>query len=273
MHIIPVGQSGADTNIGRNDTRPPEPGARSTRASEGASRDASSAEAAEQNRLLRLLPAAEYARLLPSLETVPLALRQVLYEQNAPIPHVYFPQHGVLSVVKVMTDGDAVEVATMGSEGMAGLPVFLGGVSPAETFVQIAGEAKRMSAAAFREAASPGSPLHAVLQCYTEALFSQLMQSVACNRLHSVQQRCARWLLMTHDRVGGADEFPLTQQFLSFMLGVRRAGVTVAASTLQEAGLIRYSRGKITVLDRAGLEAASCECYRTVRADFDRLLA
>ena len=227
----------------------------------------------ERNRLLQMLPATEYERLLSQTETVCLPVKTVLYEAGEPITHVYFPQSGVISLVNVMSDGGVVEVGTVGNEGMAGLPVFLGAASsPTKAFSQVEGSAKRIEAPAFRHAIDEREELRTVLQRYTQALMSQMAQSVACNRLHTVEERLARWLLMTHDRAG-TDQLALTQEFLSDMLGVRRAGVTVAAGALQKAGLISYRRGKITVLDRLGLEEASCECYRIVKSHFDRLLA
>ena len=230
----------------------------------------------ERNQLLRLLarqsPAA-YERLAELLESVDLDTKVVLYEPGEPITHVYFPQTGAYSIVKIMESGARVEVGTVGCEGMIGLPVFLGAEStPTQCFAQIGGSAWRLSAAAFRSVVPAADALHRILQRYAQYLFDQAAQGVACNRLHAVEARCARWLLMTHDRVGDAPSFPLTHEFLSYMLGVRRASVSVAAESLQRAGLIRYSRGKMTIVDRAGLEAASCECYRTDSADLERLL-
>jgi CRP-like cAMP-binding protein len=227
----------------------------------------------EQNRLLNALSAAEYAWLEPHLEMVELKTKDVLGEANAPFQHVYFIQTGVASVVNVV-DGATVEVGTIGNEGMAGLSVFLDSGAPASrTFVQVPGTAKRVAADIFAVGAEERPELRRILHRYTQAFLTQVAQTASCNRMHELQERCARWLLMTHDRVGGADTFPLTHEFLSFMLGVRRAGVTVAAGMLQKAGFISYTRGRITVVDRAGLEAASCECYGIVRAHFDRLLA
>jgi CRP-like cAMP-binding protein len=230
----------------------------------------------ERNQLLHLLahqsPAA-YERLAELLESVDLDTKVVLYEPGEPITHVYFPQTGAYSIVKIMKSGARVEVGTVGCEGMIGLPVFLGAEStPTQCFAQIGGSAWRLSAAAFRSVVLAGDALHRILQRYAQYLFDQAAQSVACNRLHAVEARCARWLLMTHDRVGDVPSFPLTHEFLSYMLGVRRASVSIAAESLQRAGLIRYSRGKMTIVDRTGLEAASCECYRTDSADLERLL-
>ena len=225
-----------------------------------------------RNRILAALPAADRERLRASLEPVDLELRQVVIDVNQEISHVYFVEEGVVSVLGVMEDGSAVETATVGNEGMVGLPVFLGAASMAgQAFVQVPGHGYRMPAAALREEARRGGALSELLGRYTQALFTLLSQNSACNRLHPVEQRCARWLLLTHDRVG-SDTFDLTHLFLSQMLGVRRATVTEVAGALQERGLIEYSRGTITVLDRPALEAAVCECYRVIASEFDRLL-
>jgi CRP-like cAMP-binding protein len=224
------------------------------------------------NRLLAALPRQDYERLLPSLEIVTSGIKEVVYEPNGPIAYVYFPINSIFSLLTIMADGAALEYATVGNEGMVGLPIFLGAETmPSRAFSQVPGDAMRMKAEVFREAANTVGPLHDVLLRYTQALVNQIAQTAACNRLHSIEQRCSRWLLMTHDRVAG-DQFVLTQEFLGLMLGVRRQGVNAAAGLLQKAGLIRYRRGQITVLDRQGLEAASCECYRVIRREFDRLL-
>jgi CRP-like cAMP-binding protein len=225
-----------------------------------------------ENRLLAALPEKEFDRLAARMTTVPFGVRDLLYRAGGPIDHVYFPLDGVFSQVVVMEDGGAVEVGTTGYEGMLGVSVALGDPrSHPQVFCQVAGRARRLPADEFRAEADRGGPLAGVVRRY--ALFERAMaaQGVACNRLHGIDERCARWLLMTHDRVG-AETFTLTQEFLAQMLGVRRASVTVAAGMLQQAGIIRYTRGKITVLDRDRLEAASCECYRAVRAEYDRLL-
>jgi CRP-like cAMP-binding protein len=228
--------------------------------------------ALSSNRILAALSRKEYERLSIRLDSVALTLKQVLYEAGEPIPYIYFPENGVVSLVSVMDDGSAVEVATIGNEGMVGLPVFLGAVSTSgRAFSQIPGTAVRMKAAAFREEVGRVGRLSAVLNLYTQTLFEQIAQSAACNRVHAVEKRCARWLLMTHDRVE-EDEFPLTQEFLAVMLGVRRATVTEAAGVLQRAGLIRYRRGKIRIENREGLLAAACECYRIICASYERLL-
>jgi CRP-like cAMP-binding protein len=224
------------------------------------------------NRLLAALPTEVYDQFVPSLELVSLTLKQLLYQPNRAIPYVYFPLTAVASLVTLMQDGQKVEVSTVGNEGMVGLPVFLGAETiSAEAFTQIAGQAMRMSAVVFRGHALQPGPLQNLLLLYTQALFTQMAQSLACNSLHRIEQRCARWLLMSQDRVRSA-QFPLTQEFLAQMLGVRRAGVSEVASRLQQEGLIQYTRGIITILNRAGLEAASCECYATIKQEYDRVL-
>ncbi|HEX2078498.1 MAG TPA: Crp/Fnr family transcriptional regulator [Longimicrobium sp.] len=225
-----------------------------------------------RNRLLAALPPEDWERLRPGLERVRMELREVVFEPNRTIQHVYFPEDAVISILGLMEDGSAVETATVGCEGMAGVPVFLGAMQMAgQAFAQVPGEAWRMPAGALREEVRRGGALAQLLGRYTQALFTLVAQSSACNRKHPVEQRCARWLLMTHDRVGG-DTFELTQHFLSQMLGVRRATVSEAAGALQARGLIDYSRGRITVEDRAGLEAAACACYAIIRAEFARML-
>lgn len=224
-----------------------------------------------RNWLLTGLPADEEERLLPALERVSLEIKAMLYEPNEPITHVYFPLNGVSSILSIADNGDAIEVATVGNEGMVGLPVFLGATStPGQAFSQIPGEALRMTSDDFRRLVPPGSPLHQRLQRYTEAMFNMVAQGAACNRLHTIQQRCARWLLLTHDRVG-RDEYPLTHEFLADMLGVRRASVSEVAGQLQRDGAISYVRGVITIRDRQRLEGISCGCYWIIRREFDRM--
>jgi CRP-like cAMP-binding protein len=226
-----------------------------------------------ENRLLAALPRDVQARLLSKMEKVPLASQQVLYGARTPLTHVWFLLRGVVSLVITMKNEATVEVATIGNEGLVGTPVFLGADhSFSQVLCQVSGQALRMRVDSFKRAVRDHSELHHVVQCYIQALISQISQSTACNHLHTMQERMCRWLLMTHDRVG-MDEFNLTQEFLAEMLGVRRPSVTVTAGILQKAGLIRYRRGRIRVLDRAGLEACSCECYEVVREEFDRLLA
>ncbi len=225
-----------------------------------------------RNRLLAGLPAAEAARLRPRLELVPLGVGEVIYAPQQLIPYVYFPERGVSSILVTMADGRVSEVGTVGREGMLGLPVFLGAeTSPGRSLSQIAGEAWRMAAAAFREEIPRAATLQGRLLRYTQALFTQVAQSAACNHLHPLIQRCSRWLLLIQDRAGG-EELRLTHGFLSAMLGVRRASVTEALGRLHRAGLIRRRRGRITVVDRPGLEAAACECYRLIAAEDRRLL-
>jgi CRP-like cAMP-binding protein len=224
------------------------------------------------NRLLASLPREEYERLRPYLESVFLDLKQELYQPNVPIEFVYFPLEGVCSLLSLTSEGDLVEVGTVGNEGMVGLPVFLGAREvPGISMCQIPGNALRMQAVDFRTQVTSGTALYDGLHRYTQALFNLISQSALCNRVHSIEQRCCRWLLLTHDRVE-TDEFPLTHEFLSQMLGVRRAGVSEVAAKLQNAGFISYQYGKMIVLDRAGLEAISCECYALVKAEFDRLV-
>lgn len=226
-----------------------------------------------KNKLLAALSDESLRRLLPELELTPLGMRDVIFEPSAPLRYVYFPLRGLISIITVMGDGDTVETATVGNEGMAGISAFLDPDStPSRAVAQVPGEALRLSTETLRQLIAENHELGELLRRYTYTILMQATQSVACNQLHSAEQRCARWLLMTHDRVEG-NQFPMTQDFVALMLGVRRATISLAAGMLQRAGLIRYKRGKITVIDRAGLEAASCECYGVVRAEMERLLA
>jgi CRP-like cAMP-binding protein len=223
------------------------------------------------NRLLAALPKDLLRTVAADLEPVELEVKQVLFDVDVPIEHVYFPECGIVSLVGAMKDGTAVEVATIGNEGMVGLPLFLGvDRTPAQAFVQVAGHGLRMHRAAFRRFAQEEA-FREVMNRFTQALFTLLAQGAACNRIHSVAERCARWLLLTHDRVEG-DEFRLTQEFFAQMLGVRRASVNGVARQLEDAGMISYRRGSVRIVDRSGLEEAACECYRIIRSDFDRLL-
>jgi CRP-like cAMP-binding protein len=225
----------------------------------------------QRNHLLTLLPEDELNALLPDLERVQLEVRDLVYDVNVPIEHAYFPEDGVVSMVGLMSDGKAVEVATVGNEGMLGLPAFLGADSIlGQAFSQVAGVAFRMRTDVFRRA-SAGGRFQQLMQRYTQAIFTQVAQNSACNRLHLTEERFARWLLMTHDRVG-RDEFQLTQDFLSQMLGVRRATVSQIAGQAQKDGVIEYSRGRMRILDRRALEAGACECYAIIRTEFERLL-
>ena len=225
------------------------------------------------NRLLRTLPHDEYERILPQLHAVSMKAKQVVHKQGEPIREVYFPGGGACSLTKVMHDGKVAEIATVGDEGMIGEGVFFGDdLSTGEALVQVPdGQAHTMSAEAFIiEMSRRGAFYNSVIR-YSQAFTTQIMQTTVCNGLHSVEQRCCRWLLMTHDRVR-KDEFQLTHEFLAVMLGVRRPTVTLIAAKLQLAGLIHYRRGYMTIVDRAGLEKASCECYETVKSNFARLL-
>ena len=223
-----------------------------------------------ENRLLVALPRDEHDSLFPHLEKVSLPLRDILYEANGPIAHVFFPLNGVVSLV-IMDGGFTLEVGIIGNEGMVGTPVFLGSDrSPTRAIAQIPGDALRMEVKFFQKEMRRGGPLHSLVQRYTQTMINQISQSIVCNHRHSVKKRMCRWLLMSHDRVG-ADEFPLTHEFLAQMLGVRRPTVTAVAGTLHKAGLISYHRGRITVLDRKGLKAGSCECYRRISEEFNCL--
>ena len=227
----------------------------------------------EQNRLLRALPRDDYEHLLPALKSERLHLKQLLIGPDRPIRDVCFVREGVVSMIADEQEGGAVEVGTIGNEGLVGMPVLLGADSmPYRVFVQIEGDAWRLSADVFRRLVDERSVVRKLFLRYAQYFADQLAQGVACNRLHTLEERCARWLLMTHDRVGG-DTFELTHEFLSLMLGVRRAGVTVAMGAFQSAALLLYSRGRITIRDRARLEEASCGCYRITRSSYARLLA
>jgi len=224
------------------------------------------------NNLLAALPPEEYERLLPNLEPVSLSIKQVLYEPNRPIDYAYFINSGATSLLNLMQDGQTIEAATVGKEGMIGVPLLLGTTQiPLQVIVQIPGDGLQMKADVFKAEVYWGCPLHTLLLRYMQTLMNQISQTAACNRLHCVEARCCRWLLMTRDRME-SDSFPLTQEFLSYMLGVRRASVSEVAATLQKSGLINYHRGQITIRDRKGLEAASCECYQSTQQEFMRLL-
>src|SRR4051794_25356457 len=227
--------------------------------------------APEPNQLLASLPHGDYVALQPDLESVHIAHKQHLSRPDEAITHVYFPRGAVISILAPMEDGQNVEGATVGTEGLAGLPIFLGdGSAQDEVVCQVAGPGARMTAEHFRVASQPGRALHDILHRYTLALMGQLIRTAGCNRAHPVEERCARWLLMTSDRVG-SNEFPLTQEFLAAMLGVRRPSVTVAAGLLQQAGLIQYRRGIVTIKDRERLEQSACEDYRLTRQIYERL--
>jgi CRP-like cAMP-binding protein len=224
------------------------------------------------NRILNQLPPEEYERLLPHLEYVTLSLGDVLYYPQDPVSHIYFPNYGSVSVLATFVDGGGVEVGVVGNEGLFGINVVLGSVStPHEAIVQLPGDGVRVSSDVLRQEFKRGGQLQDLLLRYTQAFIVQIAQTAACNKAHPLDGRLARWLLMTCDRAMGS-ELELTHEFMAFMLGTRRAGVTEAAGKLQDAGLIRYRRGRVIVLDRPGLEAATCECYQVVKKEFDRLL-
>ncbi|HEV7389928.1 MAG TPA: Crp/Fnr family transcriptional regulator [Gemmatimonadaceae bacterium] len=218
-----------------------------------------------RNSILGLLPPSEFETVLSRCELVTIQSRKVVWQREEPVTHVYFPEDGVISLVTEMEDGDSVEAMTVGSDGFAGMAVFHGAPSSRlKAIVQITGTARRIAAQDFLELIRVCEVFHNLLHRYSQFVFETVAQSAACNRLHVIEQRCARWLLMSQDRVG-RNRFDLTQEFLAEMLGVRRPGVTVAMGILEKQGLIAHTRGSIAVVDRAGLEKASCECYRTIR--------
>jgi CRP-like cAMP-binding protein len=226
-----------------------------------------------QNRLLRLLPSADLERLWPRLEPVELSVKAVLLVPGASVESVHFMETGTVSMIAMLEDGTQIEVGLVGPEGMTGLSLLLGApTSPLEGLVQVGGTALRLPATAFRTALAELPSLLGLLLRYVDAFHFQVAQSAACNGRHQIEQRLARWLLMTHDRVEG-DSFLMTQEFMSTMLGVRRPGVTLAIGALKRAGLVQHDRGNARVLDRPGLEAVSCECYETVRQRYEWLVA
>jgi CRP-like cAMP-binding protein len=197
--------------------------------------------------------------------------RHSAYEPGRPIEHLYFPLTGVISLVSVTQDGRSIEIATVGNEGVVGLPLFLGShTAPGKAYAQVPGESLRVKSAIFQREVRNSGQLTRILHVYTHALLVQISQGMVCNRIHSVTERCARWLLMTHDRVR-MNSFMLTQESLGYMLGIRRTGASEVATALRKRGLIDYSRGSIQVRNRRGLESLSCECYRVVKQEFDRL--
>jgi len=225
-----------------------------------------------QNRLLAALPDDVFARLEPHLEPFPLALGQTVYEANDRLSHVYFPTTAVVSLVYTMESGTSAEMGVVGNDGIVGIAVFMGGdTTPNRAVVQNAGNTLRLELRAFREEYKRVGELHRLLLLYTQALLTQFSQSAVCNQMHSVYQRLCRCLLLSHDRLP-SNELAMTQELISNILGVRREGVSVAAHQLQESGLIRYNRGRITIVDRTGLESRVCECYRVVKSECDRLL-
>jgi CRP-like cAMP-binding protein len=223
------------------------------------------------NAILAALPEPEFERLRAHLQPTDAQVRDQVYQPDKPIDHLFFPISAVFSLVGTADDNVLVEVATIGREGMVGLPVFLGRpTSPHASFCQVPGRAAVMSAGALRSVLSDDGALHGLLNRFTQATMVQVAQNVVCNGTHPVGQRAARWLLTTHDRVQ-RDEFPLTQEFLGQMLGARRPTVSETAGKLQAEGLIRYSRGRLTITDRPGLEQVACSCYAIVKAEFDAL--
>jgi len=225
-----------------------------------------------RNHLLELLPEADRARLMQKMEHVSAVHRTYVFKRHEPISHVHFPLSSVVSIVSVMSDGTMIEVGTIGNEGYAGLPLLFGNTEDSnDGFYQVPGESLRMPSAKFADELARSAPLRRVVQRYAQAFYAQIAQTTACNQVHPVERRLARWILMSHDRVA-QKTILLTQEFLAQMLGVRRPAVSIVAGTLQKAGLIRYRRGVIEVLDRKALEKASCECYAAVRDEFERLL-
>lgn len=224
------------------------------------------------NKLLELLSKSARSRILADCETIDLGLKDVLYEANKPITAVYFPLNGVVSMISKMDEGSEIEVATTGNEGMLGMPLFFGtDRTPLKAFSQVPGACLRMPAERFGKHVKREPDFVALLHRFAQALMMQISQSTACNRAHNIDQRCARWLLMTHDRVDRAD-FSLTHEFLAQMLGVRRATVTEVAGQLQKEKLIRYNRGFINIVNRRGLEKRSCGCYWIIRGEYERML-
>lgn len=219
----------------------------------------------ELNKLLLQLPPSERAIFDECLELIHCKVKDLLFEPGQALDYVYYPQNGVISLVTVLSNGDLIEALTSGKEGFVGLPIFHGLKSAAlRGICQISGDVKRMTVADFKRCIAAAPHMDSLLHRYSQYVFETVSQSAACNRLHVIEKRCARWLLMSHDRVG-RDEFNLTQEFLAEMLAVRRPGVTVAVGILESRGLIGHGRGTIKILDREGLESAACECYATIR--------
>ena len=226
---------------------------------------------AKKNELVAALAPADLARWLPQLEAVTMPLGHVLYEPGATLSHVYFPTTAIVSLLYVMENGASAEIAVVGKEGLLGISLFMGGDStPSRAVVQSAGEGFRMAAQDIKKEFKRTAVLHLLLR-YTQALITQMSQTAVCNRHHSLAQQLCRWLLLSLDRLPG-NELVMTQELIANMLGVRREGVTESALKLQDAGVIKYSRGRITVLDRKGLEKRACECYEVVKKEYDRLL-
>ena len=226
-----------------------------------------------QNRLLAALPESAYERLLPHLKPAPLTLGRVLYESGAHLGHVYFPADSIVSLLYVMQDGASAEIAVVGNDGVIGVSLFMGGeTTPSRAVVQSAGRAYQLSGRILKEEFTRAGAMQHLLLRYTQALLTQMAQTAVCNRHHSLDQQLCRWLLLSLDRLP-TNQLAMTQELMANMLGVRREGVTEAAGNLQDAGLIKYNRGHIAVIDRAGLEARTCECYAVVKRESDRLLS
>ena len=226
-----------------------------------------------QNHLLAALPAAEFDRLAPRLELVAMPLGEALYESGGRLHHVYFPTTSIVSLLYVLENGASAEIAVVGNEGILGISLFMGGeTTPSRAVVQSDGFGYRLKAGLLKKEFNRGGPVLHLLLRYTQALITQMTQTAVCNRHHSIEQQLCRWLLLSLDRLS-SDSLTMTQELIANMLGVRREGVTEAAGNLQRAGLIRYSRGRIEVLDRPGLENAVCECYAVVKTEVDRLLS
>jgi len=224
------------------------------------------------NKLLAALPSDIYERLQPNLELVPLELGACVYEAGGKQRYVYFPTDAIVSLLYVMTNGASAEMAVVGNEGLVGIALFMGGeTTPSRAVVQSAGHGYRLRSKLLKQEFAFGGPLQHLLLRYTQALITQMAQTAVCNRHHSVEQQLCRWLLLSADRLP-TNELKMTQEMIATMLGVRREGVTEAAGKLQGGGAIRYSRGHITILDRAKLEKCVCECYAVVKREFDRLL-
>jgi CRP-like cAMP-binding protein len=227
--------------------------------------------AARQNNLLEALPESDWRRLQPGFQLVRLALGQVIYESGAALDYVYFPTTAIVSLLYVLADGGSTEIAVVGNDGIVGVALFMGGnTTPSRAVVQSAGMAYRLRAVLLKDEFARGGEMQHVLLRYTQALITQMAQTAVCNRHHTIDQQLCRWLLLSLDRLASAD-LSMTQELIANMLGVRREGVTEAAGNLQRAGLIRYSRGHITALDRAGIELRCCECYAIVKRETDRL--
>ena len=224
------------------------------------------------NHLLAAIPTTEWKRLSKHVEPVDLSLAQVLYESGATMTHMYFPTTSIISLLYVMENGSSAEIAVVGNEGLVGVSLFMGGEStPSRAVIQSAGQGFKIEAQIIKDEFNKAGPVMHLLLRYTQALITQMAQTAVCNRHHSLDQQLCRWLLLSLDRLQGTD-LVMTQELISNMLGVRREGVTEAAMQLQAAGIIRYARGKISVLDRPGLERRTCECYAVVKKEYDRLL-